>query len=484
MYIARLCVLALTVGPVLAACDEGARSPGTGGASSSTSSSATTVSTATSGSVSSSAVTSASVSATSSSASSTGSSASASSGDAGLEDIVMNIGVGLQIMDGFGAADTWMGTLTTAQADLFFSPTAGIGLSILRVGIDENGNDLAPYANAKMAAARGAIVWGAPWSPPAASKDNGNIDNGGHLLADDYGTWAATLAGFAAKMQQNAGVQLYGISAQNEPDFTASYASCVYSGDEMLAFVKVLGPALKALDPPVKLLAAEPDVWSDLWGGSNAYGTAICDDADASASVDVLAVHQYANGAVTAPPEGITQHIWETEASGVRGSLQAGPSADIANGIAVAQWIHDAIVIGGASAWHYWWLISLNNDNEGLLAQGGGMTKRLYTMGNFSKFVRPGYQRVATSGPAPPGVSLSAYTDPVSLQVVVVAINSNSDATTLPVYVSASTVPAQVTPWVTSASTDLAAQAAIAVVGGRFVATLPGQSVTTFVSTP
>ena len=72
------------------------------------------------------------------------------------------------------------------------------------------------------------------------------------------------------------------------------------------------------------------------------------------------------------------------------GYPEAGPSSDIADGLVWADWIYDAIVVGNASAWHAWWMTSLNNDNEGLLLMGGGVTKRLYTVGNYSKFIRPG----------------------------------------------------------------------------------------------
>ena len=386
-------------------------------------------------------------------------------------------------MDGFGAADVWMSPITDAQADTFFDANKGIGLSLLRIGISTTGANLANWSDATKAQARGAAVWAAPWSPPAGDKDNGTTTNGGHLVAADYGTWAATLAGFAATATSN-GVTLYGVSAQNEPDFVASYDSCIFSGAQMASFVDVLGPALHALTPPIKLIAAEPDLWSDLWGGSNNYGNAILNDSMAKTQVDVLATHQYGNGAVTAPPANVPQHIWETEASGVMGSTQAGPSSDIANGIAVAGWIYDAIATGGASAWHYWWLISLNADNEGLLLEGGGTTKRLYTMGNFSKFVRPGYVRSTVSGTPPAGVRVLGFQNPGDGTTVLVAINSNTAATNASFFVGGTEWPSAVTPWLTSSSADLASQTAIAVTAGRFTTSLAAQSVTSFVGAP
>ena len=157
-----------------------------------------------------------------------------------------------------------------------------------------------------------------------------------------------------------------------------------------------------------------------------------------------------------------------------------GFSTDIGNGIKVAKWIHDALVNGSASAWHYWWLIGLNDSNEGLLSLNRVPTKRLYTLGNFSKFIRPGFVRVGTSG-GPSGVYVSAYKNPVTSSVVIVAINDSGSAVPLGVTMNGSIVET-VTPWVTSATEDLASRAPIGVSGGRFTMTLDASSVTTFVS--
>jgi glucuronoarabinoxylan endo-1,4-beta-xylanase len=255
----------------------------------------------------------------------------------------------------------------------------------------------------------------------------------------------------------------------------------------MVAFVKVLGPMLHALNPPVKLLAAEPASWGDLWTDGEKYGAAILADPAAAAAVDILATHDYyATDPAkafhpVAPPAGVSTPIWETEVSGVMLTSQAGPSSDIANGVAVAQWIYNALVTGGASAWHYWWLVSNNDDNEGLLLVDGGTTKRLRTVGNFSKFVRPGYQRIDVSGAVPSGVQVVAFTNPSDGTIVVVAINTNSSATPLPLAIAGTKTPAQLTPWVTSANSDLAQQTAVSLPSGSATLSLAAQSVTTFV---
>jgi glucuronoarabinoxylan endo-1,4-beta-xylanase len=410
-------------------------------------------------------------------------------------DVVVETSALVRRIDGFGASDAWSGTpFTMAQADLFFDPVKGIGLSLLRVGISPTGGYMGAGegANAVLAAARGAAVWGTPWSPPLADTTGANSAGyAGNINPADYDAWAAALASFATTMK-NDGVPLYGISAQNEPDFPASsYASCTYTAAQMVAFIKVLGPKLALLDPRPKLLAPEPDIWSDFWGGTHDYAAAIRADATASSFVDVLATHDYDHQPLAIPTgTTVTQPIWETEVSGQSGtgncdSVCVGPNVTIDNGILVAQWIYEALVVGGASAWHYWWFISAGDDNGGLLPNSLAMTKRLYTIGNFSKFVRPGYQLVSLGGSAvPSGVQAVAFVNPANGGVAIVAINANMTATPLSFYVSGTSWPANVTPWVTSATLDLASQAPLSVTSARFAATLAAQSVTTFVGAP
>jgi glucuronoarabinoxylan endo-1,4-beta-xylanase len=386
------------------------------------------------------------------------------------EAVAVNFTEVHQRIDGFGASDAFNRPLSDADADAFFSPSKGIGLSILRVGIDAGGNDMSAYSNATRAVARGAIVWAAPWSAPAAWKDNGSEVNGGHLLLAYYDAWASRLAGFAQTLQQKAGVPLYGLSVQNEPDFTASgYASMVYTNQELASFVKVLGPKLAALNPRPKLLAPDVAVWTGAWG----YTSAILEDDAAAASLDIIAVHQYRE---MSAPQTTARPIWQTEQSDMD-PFDPG----IGNGLVVARWIHDALVIGKVSAWHYWWLTGLNNDNEGLIGYSGNsrLTKRFYTVGNFSKFVRPGFIVVGVSG-SPKGVSVSAYKNPDTGEFVIVAINQNGSDTVVTLALNG-LIAGSVTPWVTSNSLNLARQPAVALDGNTFTATLAASSVTSFV---
>ncbi len=387
-----------------------------------------------------------------------------------------------QTIDGFGASDAFVNVaLSDAQADMFFSTTNGIGLSFLRMGIANDGAlNGGAFSDAAKAAARGARVWAAAWTAPAAWKDNGTTSNGGHLcaapaqgvcMASHTGDWATRLAGFAATLKQNAGVDLYALSVQNEPDFVAPYDSMIVSDSEFVSFVNTLAPKLATLTPRPKLIVGEHSNWSLLWS----MVAAIEANPSAIAATDVYGTHQYYGVSAYQGPR--QKPLWQTEMSSFEGF-----DASIGNGVTVAKWIHDALTIGNVNVWHYWWLQNpYNEDNEGLIGRPGAPTtptKRLYSVGNYSRFVRPGWTRIDVAG-SNPNVFTSAYTSPSNASFAIVVVNTSvSDQPFAASLVHARS--ASVTPWVTSASLDLAAQAPIAVSAGQFSTTVP-VGVTTFV---
>jgi glucuronoarabinoxylan endo-1,4-beta-xylanase len=215
------------------------------------------------------------------------------------------------------------------------------------------------------------------------------------------------------------------------------------------------------------------------------YGHFMAADSEAWSAFDIIGVHQYDSQMGYAWPSDVTaakKEIWQTEMSGVKWWPEVGPSSDIANGVAVAGWIHSALAVGDASAWLWWWhapMSSGTNDNEGIWLQNGNDTKRHFTIGNYSKFVRPGYVRVDVTGNSNADLLISAYTG--SSTVVVVAINKGTSAATVPITISGGTAPASCTPTVTSATDDLKTGTAVTVTGGTLTASLAATTVTTFV---
>lgn len=202
-------------------------------------------------------------------------------------------------------------------------------------------------------------------------------------------------------------------------------------------------------------------------------------DATVAAYTSIIATHSYGCTPFAYPgPQQAGKELWMTEWYDPATTDDPG----IDSGLTVAQLIYQTLTVSNVNAWHYGWVYPTGAGNGALWDMGTGMaTKRLYVMGNFSRFARPGFNRVDVSGPVPAGVSVVAFEDPSGDSVAVVAINANTSATTLPLFVSGSASPAQVTPWVTSASESLASQTAIPLAGARFSASLAARSVTTFV---
>lgn len=401
-------------------------------------------------------------------------------GTAQAGDITVDPGKVHQIVDGFGEADVWQGSSSAAMQTLLWDPINGIGLNLLRVGIDGTSGQpnimgAAGYADGQACVkfnGSDCKVWAAPWSPPANLKDNNNINNGGHLVAADYTNWAKVLAGFPAFYKSHGGVDLYAVSAQNEPDFTASYQSCIYNASQMVSFINTLGPMLAALSPPVKVLAAEPDNWGNLWGGDG-YGPAIIADPMANNFVGPIATHDYGGTSAgtfarPASPANNTHHIWETECT----PGDTGP-------ITIATMVYAAFTTGGANGWHYWW-------TQAFVPNVNSPPPQVYALGNFSKFVRPGYYRVDVAG-APRAAAtvplVAAFANLSNGTVVIVVVNGGA-AQQASFFVAGAGWPASVTPYVTTTTSKLAAGTAISVSGGRFAASLAAQSVTTFVGKP
>ena len=385
-----------------------------------------------------------------------------------------------QVVDGFGEADVWQGSSSTQMQTLLWDPVNGIGLNLLRVGIDGTSGSpnimgAAGYADGQACmkfSGSDCKVWAAPWSPPASMKDNNNVNNGGHLNSGNYAAWAKVLAGFPAFYKSHGGVDLYALSAQNEPDFTASYQSCLFNASQMVAWINVLGPALAALSPPVKVLAAEPDNWGNIWGGDG-YGPAIIADANANMYVGPIATHDYGGTSAgtygrPAPPSNNTHHVWETECT----PGDTGP-------ITIATMIYAAFTSGGVNGWHYWW-------TQALVPSASSPPPQVYALGNFSKYVRPGYYRVDVSNaPKASGTTplVVAFTNLSDGTVSIVVVNGGG-AANVSFFVAGTAWPASVTPYLTTTSSKLAAGTPISVSGARFSASIAAQSVTTFVGKP
>jgi glucuronoarabinoxylan endo-1,4-beta-xylanase len=413
-----------------------------------------------------------------------------------------------QRIDGFGASSAWNGSWTAAEADVLFSTNNsisyaggtynGAGLSLLRNHIAFASTTLATDTPTtvetsimQMAQARGARVWSTPWTPAAGFKSTndiydgniatGNGINGGSYLGSGNNitnlNYASQLANYVASMKNSYGVNLYALSIQNEPDANVTnYEACQWSGAQFHDFVTNLYAALAAQGfGSTKIILPESENWTD---PQNLMGPTLSDPAVA-ADVSIIADHDYVlNNSVgdqTVPAAISTQGKaqWETEVA-----LLSGSDPSINNGVYFAQRVHLFLTQAQANAYHYWWLV--NSGNQGLLDTSAGPFKRLFTIGQFSRFVRPNFYRIdATSSQT--SALISAYKDSASPAFAIVAINTIAATNIIETFTLTNFASATVTPWITSATMSLAPQSAINVTNGTFTYTLPEMSVVTFV---
>jgi len=413
-----------------------------------------------------------------------------------------------QRIDGFGASSAWNSSWNTAEADLLFSTNNnityksatynGVGLSLLRNHITYASSTAASDSPTtseatimQWAQTRGARVWSAPWTPAAGFKGandlydtnhsyGSGIDGGSYLGSGNNVTnvnYASQLANYVVNMK-NIGVSLYALSIQNEPDANVTnYEACQWSASQIHDFVTNLHAALVAKGVgATKIIIPESQSWSS---GPGLYNPTLTDPTTAAA-VDIIANHNYAfdnNVGDQSPPQALAtsgKTLWETEVA-----LLTGSDSSIANGVYYARRIHQFMTQAQANAYHYWWLVASGQGNEGLLDTSAAPTKRLFAFGQYSRFVRPNFNRIdATASQS--SALVSAYKDSTSTAFAIVTVNTNVATDVIETFNLSHFTAASVTPWITSSALSLAPQAPILVDNGSFTYTLPALSVVTF----
>lgn len=96
-------------------------------------------------------------------------------------------------------------------------------------------------------------IFASPWSPPAWMKTNGRMNNGGKLKKEYYEIWARYFAKYIKEYKKE-GINIWGITLQNEPMAETPWDNCIYSNEEERDFLKVIGPILKEEEISSKII--------------------------------------------------------------------------------------------------------------------------------------------------------------------------------------------------------------------------------------
>ncbi|MEU5095437.1 glycoside hydrolase family 30 beta sandwich domain-containing protein [Streptomyces sp. NPDC020996] len=374
-----------------------------------------------------------------------------------------------QTIRGFGGMShaAWAGDLTAAQRDTAFGTGDGrLGFSLLRIPVPEDrANWSRDLATAKRAAELGVSVIASPWNPPASMAETfvrGSQTNARRLRYDMYGAYAQHLNDFTTYLRNN-GVNLYGISVQNEPDY--AYDWTWWTPTEMVRFLRENAGSIGT-----RVIA--PESFQYLRSTTDP----ILNDPAALANVDVIGTHLYGTPFANFPyplfqQKGAGKELWMTEVYYPNST----DSADLwPQALDVGEHLHHAMVEGGFQA-YIWWYI---RRSYGPMREDGNISKRGAMMAHFARFVRPGYVRVEATAQPASNVYVSAYRGDGS--TVVVAVNKATAAVSQQFTLANSTA-STVSSWLTDASRNVAPQGTTGVSNGSFTVSLPARSAMTFV---
>jgi O-glycosyl hydrolase len=157
---------------------------------------------------------------------------------------------------------------------------------------------------------------------------------------------------------------------------------------------------------------------------------------------------------------------WMTEYTildGPEGAGGHGRDLTINTALDVARVIHYDLTLLNASAWQWWTAVSPEDFKDGLIYtdfmnnpnnQNIIVSKLLWAFGNYSRFIRPGTERIALSGADDKfGLMGSAYLNPEQNKVIIVFVNMDSDSKSVLINFSNLDHPQKVktiTPYITS----------------------------------
>ncbi|MGQ4389270.1 ricin-type beta-trefoil lectin domain protein [Streptomyces sp. SAS_270] len=408
----------------------------------------------------------------------------------GGENITVDENTRYQTFTGGGASFTdtaaWLmnssGALsqTTRDATMrkLFSPTDGIGLSFLRnpmgasdlarygytyddvpagqtdadlseFSIAHDLADVVPLTKQALRLNPALTVMASPWTAPAWMKDSGQL-NGGWLKAEDYGPYASYFVKYL-QAYRDQGVPVSYVTVQNEPTCCAGYPSMSWNASGLAYFTKSeLLPKLQAAGLPAKVLALD---WN--WDTYDGYAAQSVDDAAVRAHPNFGGIAWHGYGGDVAKQTAVHNRYPQLDAFGTEHSggtwIADQQREDMLNIVdytrnwakSVTKW---SLAVdqnrgphnGGCGTCSG--LVTVHNGD----GQSGQVdyTVEYYTMGQLTKFVRPGAQRIAsTASSSVPNVAwrnpdgskaLIAYNDSSSARTVTINWGSQHATYSLP----------------------------------------------------
>ena len=268
-----------------------------------------------------------------------------------------------------------------------------------------------------------------PWSPPAWMKTNSEMIHGGQLRDDARSAWADYYVRFVKTMRDDEKIPVWALTVQNEPDAAQLWESCLYSAREERDFVaEVLGPALeKAKLSDVKLYG-----WDHNRSGLEERAVVMLGNPDSAKYLSGLALHWYQQEDFAASSR-VLKQFPNTQILFTEGCVEGGPHldewepaeryarnmiGDFSNGVCgFIDWNIALDTQGGPNhVGNFCHAPVLVDTKSGEVR----VQPSFYYIAHFSKFVRAGARRLASTSDDN-SVHSIAFANPDGSRVIVIA---------------------------------------------------------------
>ncbi|HEY1686826.1 MAG TPA: glycoside hydrolase [Tepidisphaeraceae bacterium] len=375
-----------------------------------------------------------------------------------------------QHIDGFGASgcwwaqltDSWPSKLLNQALDLLFTER-GANLTIYRYNIGAGGGSELHYPGRRtftvevspgvydLSRDRAAIhvldmvlqrgvknIIAITNSPPARLTRTGMVsggENGGpNLRVGAEREYAKYLVDIADLVRRHAKLPRISLSPINEPQWKwggdkRTQEGCNYSPEQAALVVQAVLEEVANRRLPIDVQA--PDLGR--WGKeSRDYVQSLLERPFINAHLNTLSIHSYFSEAADKQPladliHHLNPHV--TIAMSEYCQMETGRHLDMNAALDMGQVIYDDLTLGNVSAWDWWLAVSPGNYADGLVyitrdRQNLLLSKRLDVLGQFSRFVRTGFVRIAANC-STSNIKALAFSSADQKQIVVVLINAS-----------------------------------------------------------
>ena len=372
-----------------------------------------------------------------------------------------------QKIEGFGASGAWWAqdvggwdNLSDIM-DLLYDRKKGIGLNIYRYnigagkpaitddpwrstetlevspGVYDLNRDKNAIKAMKEAAKRGASIELFANSPPArltkSGYTSGEETGKSNLPPENEEQFAKYLVDITELFVKE-GIPVTYLSPINEPqwDWKSRQEGCHYEPEQVISLSRKVALELMKRKLPVKLMIDESGAWNDQNYTLTMYKRIMNDDV-LSKAVDSFAVHSYwsSDRDKKIAASYFSQFdklvpLRQTEWCEMKNGDAAGMDA----ALVLARTIYEDMTILNVTTWEQWLAVAKGDYRDGLVyvdesSRKFGAAKRMWSFGNYSKFIKPGYHRIDAES-EDSDVLVSAYVSPHNDETVIVAINSTN----------------------------------------------------------